>query len=51
MLYVAYGIYSENDRTDNDYQVLLCYDVKKLKKYEQPLSAQNLHQSGPQNPA
>lgn len=31
--------------------MLLCYDVKKLKKYEQPLSAQNLHQSGPQNPA
>lgn len=47
MLYVAYGIYSENDRTDNDYQVLLCYDVKKLKKYEQPLSQQNLHHSGP----
>lgn len=47
MLYVAYGIYSDNTRTDNDYQVLLCYDVKKLKKYEQRLSPQNLHQSGP----
>lgn len=47
MLYVAYGIYSENDRTDNDYQVLLCYDVKKLRKYEQTISPQNLHHSGP----
>ncbi len=51
MLYVAYGIYSENDRTDNDYQVLLCYDVRKLAKYEQPLSPQNLHHSGPKKPA
>lgn len=49
MLYVAYGIYSENDRSDNDYQVLLCYDVKKLRKYEQPLTPQNLHNSGPKN--
>ncbi|MGN0233896.1 MAG: hypothetical protein ACI4B5_05690 [Bacteroidaceae bacterium] len=47
MLYVAYGIYSENDRTDNDYQVLLCYDIDKLKKYERPLTPQNLHNSGP----
>ena len=38
MLYVAYGIYSENDRTDNDYQVLLCYDIDKWHKYEQPLT-------------
>ncbi|HBE55204.1 MAG TPA: hypothetical protein DDW22_04035 [Prevotellaceae bacterium] len=47
MLYVAYGIYSENDRTDNDYQVLLCYDVDKLRKHEQTLVPQNLHHSGP----
>ena len=47
MLYVAYGIYSENDRTDNDYQVLLCYDIDKWHKYEQPLTPENLHQSGP----
>ena len=47
MLYVAYGIYSENDRTDNDYQVLLCYDIAKWHKYEQPLTPENLHQSGP----
>lgn len=47
MLYVAYGIYSENDRSDNDYQVLQCYDVSKLRKYEQALSPQNLHHSGP----
>ncbi len=26
MLYVAYGIYGDTTRTDNDYQVLNCYD-------------------------
>lgn len=27
MLYVAYGIYGDTTRTDNDYQVLNCYDI------------------------
>lgn len=27
VLYVAYGIYGDTSRTDNDYQVLTCYDL------------------------
>ena len=46
-LYVAYGIYKENERTDNDYQVLLCYDPKALAPYEAILTHDNIHTSGP----
>lgn len=49
-LYVAYGIYGDTLRTDNDYQVLVAYDTKEWKRYEQPLSQDNLHQSGPAAP-
>ena len=50
-LYVAYGIYGDTLRTDNDYQVLLAYDTKNWKRrYEQPLSQGNLHKSGPAAP-
>ena len=37
-LYVAYGVYGDTLRTDNDYQVLLAYDTKDWKRFEQPLS-------------
>lgn len=50
MLYVAYGIYGETERTDNDNQVILCYDLKELKRCARTLSAQHLHQSGPRKP-
>lgn len=50
MLYVAYGIYGDTLRTDNDYQVLLAYDTKRWKRYERPLSQENLHRSGPAAP-
>ncbi len=50
MLYVAYGVYGDTTRTDNDYQVILCYDVRKWKKYEEELSPTNLHHSGPKKP-
>lgn len=49
-LYVAYGIYGDTLRTDNDYQILLAYDVRRWKQYEQPLSQNNLHKSGPERP-
>lgn len=49
-LYVAYGIYGDNDRTDNDYQVILCYDINTWNRHAQSLSPQNLHHSGPQKP-
>lgn len=50
-LHVAYGVYGDVDRTDNDYQVILAYDTKDWKKYEQPLSQNNLHSRGPAKPA
>lgn len=50
MLYVAYGIYGETDRTDNDYQVIHCYDISKWGQWAQPLSPTKLHQSGPAEP-
>ena len=32
-LYVAYGVYGDTLRTDNDYQVLLAYDTKELEAF------------------
>jgi len=49
-LTVAYGIYGEVDRSDNDYQVLLQYDMSKWHKYEAPLSQENMHTNGPAQP-
>jgi len=46
-IYIAYGVYSDNNRNDNNYQVILNYNIKNWKKYERPLSGQNLHHSGP----
>lgn len=46
-LYVAYGVYSDTDRNDNDYQVILRYDTDGWKEFEQPLSQENIHHSGP----
>lgn len=50
MLTIAYGIYSDKNRTDNDYQVLLQYDTKNWAKYEAPLSQDNMHRQGPKKP-
>ncbi len=50
MLYVAYGVYSEEDRTDNDYQVIHCYDISHWHRYAQPLTPSNLHLNGPAKP-
>jgi hypothetical protein len=47
VLMVAYGVYSNVNRTDNDNQVILQYDVKKWRKYEQPLTQAAPHTSGP----
>lgn len=46
-LLVAYGIYGDLEREDNDYQVLLSYDPKTLKQYEDVLTAEHIHTSGP----
>ena len=50
-LTVGYGVYGETDRSDNDYQVLLQYDVSKWAKYEKPLSQEEMHLQGPAKPA
>ena len=49
-LYVAYGIYGDTTRTDNDHQVILKYDIKDWDAYDGKLSQNNLHQSGPEKP-
>ena len=46
-LMVAYGIYTNLERTDNDHQVLLEYDVRRWARYERPLSQTAPHHSGP----
>ncbi len=45
-LYVAYGVYSDLDRCDNDYQVLLCYDPKDWEKIARPLKQEQMHKNG-----
>ena len=50
-LTVGYGVYGETDRSDNDYQVLLQYDVSRWAKYEKPLSQEEMHLQGPAKPA
>ncbi|MFF5563759.1 hypothetical protein ACFY7Z_16920 [Streptomyces sp. NPDC012623] len=49
-LTVAYGIYANTGREDNDHQVLLQYDVRGWKRYERPLTEQSPHTSGPASP-
>lgn len=46
-LTVAYGIFNETDRTDNDHQVLLQYDTRNWERYETPLRQDSLHRNGP----
>ena len=50
-LWVAYGIYSDIRRTDNDHQVLLCYDVEAVKAHARPVTFGTLHRDGPAKPA
>lgn len=49
-LNVAYGVYGDTTRTDNDYQVILSYDVSDWGRYEQVLTQQAPHRSGPLAP-
>lgn len=49
-LYVAYGIYGDTARKDNDYQILLKYDIAKLNQFGQKLSQKSPHHSGPSRP-
>ena len=49
-LYVAYGIYSDTARVDNDHQVLLQYDVENWDGVAKPLLQADMHRSGPKKP-
>ena len=46
-LTVAYGIYGDTERDDNDHQVLLQYDVSDWNDYAKPLNEAALHHDGP----
>ncbi len=46
-LYVAYGIYSDNERCDNDYQVILKYDTEGWDRYATSLCQDDMHTFGP----
>lgn len=49
-LYVAYGIYGDKNRTDNDNQILLRYDISKWAKYETPVVFGTVPTNGPEHP-
>jgi len=46
----AYGVRGDTKRTDNDYNVLLQYDITNWNSYAKPLTQNELHQSGPAEP-
>jgi len=50
LLTVAYGIYGNVERTDNDHQVLLQYDISDWERLARPLTEAAPHHSGPQSP-
>ncbi len=47
LLTVAYGIYGNTERSDNDHQVLLQYDVSQWQALARPLLEAQPHHSGP----
>lgn len=49
-LTVAYGVYGNVNRTDNDHQVLLQYDVGDWARYASPLTEAAPHHNGPAAP-
>ena len=50
-LYVAYGIYGDKARPDNDCQVLLRYDIQELNKYSGKVRFGEFYDKGPSKPA
>jgi hypothetical protein len=49
-LTVAYGIYGNTSRADNDHQVLLQYDISDWSRYASPLTEAAPHHNGPAAP-
>lgn len=50
LLTVAYGVYGNTRRKDNDHQVLLQYDTTGWKRYERPLDESRHNRRGPAGP-
>jgi hypothetical protein len=50
LLTVAYGIFGDPERADNDHQVLLQYDVASLAAHARVLDEAALHHGGPERP-
>jgi len=50
LLTVAYGIYANPAREDNDHQVLLQYDIADWARLARPLTEAEPHRSGPAEP-
>ncbi len=48
-LMVAYGVFKDNGRQDNDYQVLMSFDLEKLSKYEMPFDPGASGRNGPRS--
>ncbi len=46
-VFIAYGIYGDVNRDDNDDQVILCYDPADIVATALPLSQGDMHSSGP----
>lgn len=46
MLMVAYGVYGDNARTDNDYNVIMQFDWRKFADVAKPLAQGTPHHSG-----
>lgn len=49
-IFIAYGIYGDTSRDDNDCQIILRYDIEKLKEYETPVNQRSMHRNGPASP-
>ena len=47
-VFIAYGIYGDVNRNDNDNQIILCYAPEKLKAAALPLEQGSMHTSGPE---
>ena len=47
LLFIAYGIYGDVSRDDNDDQIILCYDIDEVGSTAKPISQKNMHTSGP----
>jgi hypothetical protein len=50
VLTVAYGVFADEARDDNDHQILLQYSVSEWYRYERPLVEVDPHTSGPLAP-